>query len=111
MKHKTYALIGFLFFGSLLQAADWPRWRGADANGISKETNWNPRALEKSPVLIWESDVGKGHSSVIIVNNRLYTTGNRMAIVEKDALYEEVMFCLDVDTGSFCLLQRFALVR
>jgi hypothetical protein len=28
---------------------DWPRWRGPNGDGISKETDWNPRALAGSP--------------------------------------------------------------
>ncbi len=24
---------------------DWPRWRGPNGDGISKETDWNPKSL------------------------------------------------------------------
>jgi len=28
-------------------AYDWPRWRGPNGDGVSRETNWNPKALDK----------------------------------------------------------------
>jgi hypothetical protein len=28
---------------------NWPRWRGPDGNGTSRETGWNPMALEGGP--------------------------------------------------------------
>ncbi|PYJ61197.1 MAG: hypothetical protein DME24_07160, partial [Verrucomicrobia bacterium] len=32
---------GIIIASSLLTANDWPRWRGTDFNGISKETGWS----------------------------------------------------------------------
>ena len=55
---------------------DWPRFRGPDGNGISKETAWHPEALN-TPKILWKANVGAGQSSVAIKGDRLYTMGNR----------------------------------
>jgi outer membrane protein assembly factor BamB len=54
---------------------DWPRWRGPEANGISRESGWNPKALEGGPRVAWKADVGTGFSNVAIRRDRLYTMG------------------------------------
>jgi hypothetical protein len=75
---------------------DWPRWRGPDGNGISTETDWNPKALEKGPKIVWRINVGSGYSNVAIVDNRLYTMGQKR---EKDDI-NNIVFCLDVRNGK-----------
>ena len=62
--------------GDLAEQFDWPRFRGPDGNGISKETAWNPDALN-TPKILWKANVGHGHSSVAIKGDRLYNMGNR----------------------------------
>ena len=71
---------------------DWPRWRGPNGDGISMETDWNPLALKGGPKILWNVDVGMGHSNVAIKDNHLYTMGR----VGRD----NVVFCLDADTGK-----------
>jgi len=66
---------------------EWPRWRGPGGNGISMETEWNPKALEDGPRIVWKVDVGVGHANVAIKENRLYTVGKGV-------------FCLDAETGE-----------
>jgi hypothetical protein len=57
------------------QVYEWPRWRGPAGNGISQETEWNPKALAGGPRMLWKAAVGNGYSSVAIKGNRLYTMG------------------------------------
>ena len=40
---------------------DWPRWRGPNGDGISPETDWNPKALENGPKIVWKKNVGMGY--------------------------------------------------
>jgi outer membrane protein assembly factor BamB len=70
---------------------DWPRWRGPTGDGVSKETNWNPKALD-SPRVSWMADVGTGYSSVAIKANRLITSGIKEGTT--------VVFCFSADTGK-----------
>jgi outer membrane protein assembly factor BamB len=71
---------------------DWPRWRGPDGNGISKETEWRPQALVPAPKVLWRNTVGVGHSSLIITGGRLYTMGNQGA--------RDFVYCLDPEKGK-----------
>ena len=74
------------------QAADWPRWRGPDANGISKETGWQTQWPATGPKKLWEAKVGTGFSSFAVANGRLYTLGNT---ADTDTVY-----CFKADTGE-----------
>jgi outer membrane protein assembly factor BamB len=70
---------------------DWPRWRGAQGNGISKETDWSSSWPASGPKQLWKAQIGVGFSSVAVAENRLYTMGN-----EQNA---DIVFCLDAATG------------
>ena len=76
--------------GGLADQFDWPRFRGPDGNGISKETAWHPEALN-TPKILWKANVGAGQSSVAIKGHRLYTMGNRA--------YTDIVSCLDIKDG------------
>jgi len=83
-----------------LYSADWPKWRGPNSNGVSRETGWNPEALKGNPEILWKTEIGKGHSSIVVVGDYLYTMGNRMTIVGKDTVFEDMVSCLKVKDGK-----------
>lgn len=87
-----------LTFGSLAvllsaaaQEGEWPRWRGPEGDGISRETEWKPESLAR-PKLLWRTSVGEGHSSVVVSGGRLWTMGNFRG--------QDVVTCLDAATGK-----------
>jgi outer membrane protein assembly factor BamB len=65
-------------FGARAQSSgEWPQWRGADHDNVSKETglfeNWD----EDGPDLMWMGEgIGSGYASVSVVDGVLYTTGD-----------------------------------
>ncbi len=62
---------------SLLQADDWPQWRGPHRNGISQETGLLQEWPENGPKLVWAvKDVGAGFSTPAVVGQRIYLMGN-----------------------------------
>ena len=69
----------------------WPRWRGPNGDGISTETDWDPKALADGPKILWKANVGLGYSNVVIRDNRLYTIGQTKEGV--------TVFCLNAETG------------
>jgi len=71
---------------------DWPRWRGPNGDGISMETEWNPKALSEGPKILWKADVGKGLSNIAIKDNYLYTMGYQDE--------EDIVYCLNAETGE-----------
>ena len=87
----------FLIFFSRLQGDDWPRWRGPHRNGISLETSWSPDTLRNGAKILWQADVGQGHSSFAVRGNLLYTQGSRFR--NNKTIYEENVICFDASTG------------
>ncbi len=83
-----------ILFVALLSAepANWVNWRGNNNDGISKETQWDISFSEKNINILWQKELGNGHSSVVIQDNYLYTMGN---IKNKDIVY-----CLNTETGE-----------
>jgi outer membrane protein assembly factor BamB len=92
---RTYRriCIVILFFFLIIPTAfgDWPQWRGPRADGISAETNWNPKALSRKPRVLWKASVGLGYSSVAVKGNLLYTMGNVDG--------QDIVYCLDTRKG------------
>lgn len=77
------------------QAADWPRFRGPNQDGISKETGLDAKALEGGAKLLWKTNVGTGFSSITVANGRVYSMGNTAGGEASD-----MVWCLDAATGK-----------
>src|SRR5204862_2152643 len=88
------ALLPLLALGAARGATgfDWPRWRGPDLNGISKETGWSTNWPAEGPRQLWKASVGTGFSSVAIADGRLFTLGNRDAT--------DTVYAFDAQTGK-----------
>jgi outer membrane protein assembly factor BamB len=58
--------------------AEWPQWRGANRDGLSKETGLLRQWPEAGPPLAWKTTgAGRGYSSLSASKGRLYTMGLR----------------------------------
>ena len=68
----------FVLIATGLQAADWPRWRGPQGDGISTEKGLLSAWPEGGPKLLWRVDevLGRGFSSVAIADQRIFSMGN-----------------------------------
>lgn len=94
MKNVLVAAFGMV--AVCLHAADWPRHRGPDHNGISAETDWGISWPGGQPKRLWKASVGIGFSSVAAAGGRVFTVGS-------DGLKKggkDVVYCLDADTGK-----------
>ncbi len=103
MQRKTLvkllsAVLATLFLGQV-PALDWPQWRGPATNGISAETAWNPAALS-APKVTWRAKIGRGHSAVSVSGGFAYTMGENILNAGGKTSYEEVIYCLDANTGK-----------
>ena len=102
----TCSILGFLFAGITLtlaggvRAEDWPCWRGAYGDGISREAGMNPESLRNGAEILWRTNVGQGHSAVSIKNGLLYTQGSRVVTKNGEEIFEESVHCLDALTGK-----------
>jgi len=96
--YKTIIITCFIFCLTLTPAYgkdfNWSRWKGPQQNGISAESEWNPKALKKPLKINWETNVGSGYSNVAIKDNYLYTMGYNA--YKK----QNVIYCLNLKTSK-----------
>lgn len=60
---------------SLLEATDWPAWRGPNGNGVAEPGQTPPTTWSDEENVIWKTKVpGRGHSSPIVVGDRIILT-------------------------------------
>ncbi len=83
-------------------AGDWRQFRGPQGSGLSADANL-PAKLDKQLNILWKADLpGRGHSSSIIVGDRLFITacsggkGERLHVI-----------CLDANTGKLRWERQF----
>jgi outer membrane protein assembly factor BamB len=74
-------------------AADWPRWRGADQNAVSPETEWSAAWPEDGPKRLWEANLTRSCSSLVVAQGKLLTIGSTGG-------QNETIYCLDAETGK-----------
>lgn len=95
---KTSTTLALILFclgaeASAQQAGNWPQWRGANRDGISKETGLLKQWPENGPPLAWKTTgAGGGYSSFAISDGRLFTMGLRGD--------REFVIAFDVATGK-----------
>ncbi len=77
---------------SMVQALDWPQWRGPNRDAVSLETGLLEEWPEDGPAVLWRIPVGPGFSSVSVSAGKLYTLWD-----EKGKQY---LFGLDASTGK-----------
>ncbi len=72
---------------------DWPRWRGAQGDAISRETGLLQSWPDGGPPVAWSSSgLGGGYSSVVIHEGKLFTMGKKGGAVQ--------LICVSADDGS-----------
>jgi outer membrane protein assembly factor BamB len=66
-----------LIYGKINQEKEWAYFHGPNGNNISKETGLLTKWPEQGPVRLWTtSGLGKGYSSVVISNQKVFTAGS-----------------------------------
>lgn len=84
------------FSAGTLRAADWPRYRGPNQDGISREKDWLGEWPGGQPRRVWKANVGTGFSSVAVVGGRVYTVGSD----GRKKGGKDTVYCLDEATGA-----------
>lgn len=88
MKSNSALLLAFVFSATLVQAGDWPHWRGAKFDGISEE-RIQPSA---SPKILWKAAAGIGFSSFSVAGSRVFTMGHEDG--------KDTIWCFDAASGK-----------
>lgn len=69
-------VLSLFFLAATAMAQDIAQWRGKNRDGIFNETGLLKKWPDAGPKLLWHFDqLGDGHSSAAIYNNRVYTSG------------------------------------
>lgn len=91
------AVLTAISMSSCLWAIDWPTFRGSKRTGVSTETGLLHEWPKDGPKLVWKAQgVGRGYSSLAILNGRIYTLGDGIAPDDK----EEYLLAFDQKTGD-----------
>jgi outer membrane protein assembly factor BamB len=65
-------------------STDWPQWRGAERNGVSRDTGLLRQWPRSGPSLAWTAtQLGAGYGSVAVAGDRIFVQGmkNRQSVV------------------------------
>ncbi|MEO1982653.1 MAG: PQQ-binding-like beta-propeller repeat protein [Fuerstiella sp.] len=74
-------------------ADDWPQWRGANRNAVSREIGLISSWSDGPPVLDWRAaGIGEGYSSVVVSQGLVFTTGR----IDGDVY----CFAIELETGE-----------
>lgn len=79
MKIRTIAFVSHIFLfaclASTVRSDDWRVWRGPNANGVASSDGPYPVNWNDNQNVIWKTPVpGRGHSSPIVVGDRIFLT-------------------------------------
>lgn len=72
-----------------MAAADWPRYRGPDLDGISREEGLKTSGEAK---LLWKAELGLGYSAPVVASGRVVVSGHTEG--------RDTLFCFDEVTGE-----------
>ncbi|MDP6718014.1 MAG: PQQ-binding-like beta-propeller repeat protein, partial [Pirellulaceae bacterium] len=77
--HILFILIGVAIVssGSRVDAEGWPQFRGVNASGVSRESIPLPADIGPDRHVVWKLPVGRGHSSPVVLDERVYLTSLR----------------------------------
>ena len=69
-----FAAIFVVLSGSLLNAEDWPQFRGPNCSGISKSMKSLPTEFSGEKNVAWSKDIGEGVGCPIVVAGRVFVS-------------------------------------
>lgn len=77
MKSTAIVLFVIMFLVSPSIAGDWPQFRGPNAAGVAVGNQPLPTEIGPTKNVVWKTPLPPGHSSAVIVGDRIYVTAVR----------------------------------
>jgi outer membrane protein assembly factor BamB len=71
------AIFGMPLTSISLAAEDWPQFRGSNATGLASPGTALPTEIGPEKNVLWKAPLPPGHSSPVLVKNRIFVTGVR----------------------------------
>jgi outer membrane protein assembly factor BamB len=93
MRRHSVFLILFAVTAFLLQANQWPQWRGPQRDGVAIDARLPQRWPKQWPAPVWSRFVGAGYSSPVIAGNRVFIQG-------RPAEGRESCLCFEARSGK-----------
>ena len=84
--------------------AEWPNWRGPNADGVSDETGLPAQWSPEGENLLWKAPYGS-RATPIVLDGRVCVI--RLAEPDNAAKWQEQVVCLNADTGEEAWEYRF----
>ena len=97
MPHLSSFALATLTVG-LLNGADWPQFRGANARGVSDATNL-PVQFGPSKNVIWKTALPAGHSSPVLSADRIFVTAfdaNKLYVISMERAGGKILWRREV---------------
>lgn len=95
---RSLVLAACVGWAALATAADWPQWRGPNRDGagasFTEPAQWPERLTRR-----WKVSVGTGHSSPVLVGNRIFLHSRQQE--------NEVISAFDAATGKTIWQDRY----
>src|SRR5258708_4073376 len=85
-----------LLAATTARTEDWPQWRGANRDGVWRETGIVQTFPPGGLTIRWRTPVGYGWSSPVVAQGRVYITDSKL---ERPKAWERV-HCFDENTGK-----------
>ena len=77
MLHPRRLACALLLASSLVQADDWPQWRGPARTGHAAAGAQVPASLPSEPKVVWRLKVGEGFASPVVAAGRVFYFDNQ----------------------------------
>src|SRR5216684_729187 len=74
---RIVALVWFVILASAAQAADWSQFRGSNCSGTASGRAALPAEIGPTTNVVWKTALPPGHSSPVVVGDRIYVTAVR----------------------------------
>ena len=90
---------------AVLQAEDWPQWRGKDRLGVWNETGILSKFPASGPQRVWSAPIADGYAGPAVADARVFATDYRRAEGRRGT---ERVLCLDERTGKLLWQKEWA---
>jgi outer membrane protein assembly factor BamB len=78
-RRLVYLLAALVLLPVTVHADDWPQWRGPERDGVWHEAGVARTFPPGGPPVIWRTPVGRGWSSPVVAEGRVYVTDVQVA--------------------------------